>query len=144
MVFEVQRENGDKEHTYAHLAQRSTSVGSEELITVTEKRVSKRDDSTGAKTTTQKVRRKLQLEHTTPERRWTFDASNGSPIASGSRHYATLPSSTNQADSATAPQKTKSRKRRTEPIPPSLMPTPVESSSYQQDGSQTTDAMTDD
>lgn len=64
MVWEAERENGDIEHTYAHLAGRSSSSASEDLVTVIEKKVVKRDEPTDAEGSNQKVRRKKQAPET--------------------------------------------------------------------------------
>lgn len=67
MVSEVERDNGDVEHTYAHLAHRSTSAESQELVTVIPKKFAKRSEPTGSGASKQKLRRKKQLPASTSE-----------------------------------------------------------------------------
>ncbi|KAF3049041.1 hypothetical protein E8E11_008678 [Didymella keratinophila] len=64
VVSEVERENGDREHTYAHLPNKSTPGESADLVIMVKKKVIKRGDTPGEKAVEQKVRRKRHLPAT--------------------------------------------------------------------------------
>lgn len=58
VVSEIERENGDIEHTYAHLPYGSTPGENEELVTVVREKVVRRDETSGVEAGNQKVRRR--------------------------------------------------------------------------------------
>jgi hypothetical protein len=140
VVSEVERQSGDKEHTYAHLPNQSTPGDSKDLVTVVKKKVVKCDETSGKKTVGRKVKKRRKSptvssktsepsnqrarDDAGPSRAWRFGKYSTGKNAKARRDNATLEHDTpvRQTNSGSSSQSsTASNSRRRAALPSSTV-----------------------